>query len=163
MKTRAVVTICGGLALAALSWVTVQAFDPQPDPPTFGLISARAGEVLQLHVVCSEHGAGLVGPRACAGDLMLHDRAGNVVAQQAYRLRPGQAATLSYELARGDGAFGDGSVRVGLIPCIIPNPLGGRSLPTVELVDSESGRTLVFANPMAPRLTFIQALVPDGR
>lgn len=149
--------------LAGLAWVPVHAFDPQPDPPAYGLISVRVREVLQTHVVCSEHGAGLVGPRACAGQIMLHDREGNVVAEQAYRLRPGQTATLNYQLPEGGIALGDGSVRVGLIPCIIPNPLGGRTIPSVELVDAETGRTLVYAAPVTPRLSFIHALVTELR
>lgn len=163
MSRRVIACVVGVAVLAGLAWVPVQAFDPQPDPPAFGLISIRAREVLQTHVVCAEHGAGLVGPRVCAGEFMLHDREGNVVAQQAYRLRPGQTATFDYRLPEGGIAFGDGSVRVGLIPCIIPNPLGGRTIPSVELVDAETGRTLVYAAPVAPRLSFLHALVRDLR
>ncbi|MGE0816533.1 MAG: hypothetical protein AB7O28_20750 [Vicinamibacterales bacterium] len=157
MTRRAVVMVCAGLALAGAAWVPVLAFDPQPDPPAFGVISVRFGETLQFNVACAEHGAGLVGPRACGGTIMFHDTAGNVLAQQDYRLRPGQALTANYRLPDGDIAAGDGSVRVGIIPCVIPNPLGGRTLPTAELVD-DTGRTILYAAPIAPRLSFIYAL-----
>ena len=76
--------------------------------------------------------------------VMFHDALGNVLDRQTYRLRPGVAATFNYRLPDGDILGADGSVRVGIIPCVIPNPLGGRALPTAELVDSESGRTLVY-------------------
>lgn len=163
MTRRTLALVFGGVILAGAISAPMLAFDPQPDPPAFGLVSVRFGEVLQLHVVCSEHGAGLVGPRACAGALMMHAGDGSVVVERSYRLRPGETLTLDYRLPDGDIRFGDGSVRVGIIPCVIPNPLGGRVIPTVELADVESGRTLQYITPVAPRLSLIHALVPDLR
>jgi hypothetical protein len=158
MNRRIVAVACCAAAVAGVLWVPTLAFDPQPEPPAFGVISIRVREVLQLHAVCSPMGAGLVGPRACAGTMMVTDRSGTVLAKQDYRLRPGQAATLHYLADAADAAFGDGSVRVGIVPCFVPNPLSGRTIPTAELVD-ETGRTVVHVNPAAPRLSFIDALV----
>jgi hypothetical protein len=150
MKRVLAVAATIAIGAPALWWHTVQAFDPQPDPPAFGMVSVRSGEAIQLHAVCSEHGIGRVAPKACAAQLMLHDEAGNVVAKQDVRLKPGQGATLEYSLP-----IGAGLERVGIIPCIVPNPLGGRVLPTAELVDSETDRTLLLINPLTPRLSFL--------
>lgn len=158
MTRRMAGFVAAGVATVAMLGVGASAFDPQPEPPAYGVISIRVNQLLQVHAACSPQGAGLVGPRACAGTLMLMDASGRAVARHDYRLRPGQAATLTYRPDRSDPAFGDGSVRVGIVPCVVPSPLSGRAVPTVELVDGDTGHTLLHVNPAAPRLSLIDAV-----
>ena len=144
--TAAVLAIGG----ATLWWNPALAFDPQPDPPAFGVLSVRPGETIQLHAACSEHGAAGIAPRACAAQFMIHDTTGEVLAKQDVKLRVGEAATLEYTVDPGRTGG-----RVGIIPCIIPTPLSGRLLPTAQLLD-EDGRTVLAVNPVTPRLSFIK-------
>ena len=138
------------IGAAGLWWNPALAFDPQPDPPAFGMVSVRPGETIQLHAVCSEHGAAGIPPRACAGQFMIHDAAGDILAKQDVRLRAGETATLEYtpDPSRTGG-------RVGIVPCVNPNPVSGRLLPTAQLLD-EAGATLLFINPITPRLSFVK-------
>ncbi len=149
-KRSLAIAAATAIGLAGLWWYPALAFDPQPDPPAFGMISVRPGETIQLHAVCSEHGAAGIAPRACAGQFMIHDAAGEILAKQDVRLRVGEAATLEYtpDPTRAAG-------RVGIVPCLSPNPLSGRMLPTAQLLD-ETGATLLFINPVTPRLSFIK-------
>jgi hypothetical protein len=149
-RVLAVTAVALAIGGASLWWNPALAFDPQPDPPAFGVISARPGETIQLHAVCSEHGAAGIAPRACAAQMMIHDTTGEIVAKQDIRLRVGEAATLEYTVdpSRAGG-------RVGIVPCIIPTPLSGRLLPTAQLL-SETGETILALNPVAPRLSFIK-------
>jgi hypothetical protein len=82
---------------------------------------------------------------------MFHDMAGNVVARQVVRLRPGGAALLDFSLGPRTGP----ATLVGIDPCWIPDPSSGRALPTVEVFDSASGRVARHVNPLTPRITFI--------
>lgn len=158
MTRRIAAVLAVGVAGVWVSSTAIRAFDPQPEPPAYGVISIRVNEVLQVHAACSPQRAGLVGPRACGGTLMVMDASGQALARQDYRLRPGQAATLTYRPDRSDPAFGDGSVRVGIVPCVLPSPLSGRAVPTVELVNGDTGDTVLHVNPAAPRLSLIDAV-----
>ena len=40
-------------------------FNPQPEPPGFGLISVDAGQTVRLNVVCFEHAIGDFPPGPC--------------------------------------------------------------------------------------------------
>jgi hypothetical protein len=106
---------------------------------------------------------------------MLHDAAGNVLVSQIVRLRPGQTTFLDYRvtmnLPTGDANQGDGTVgsrttpleRLGIVPCILPDPERGRMLPTVEVFDSTTGQTAFVVGPVTPRLSFVKSLVAEPR
>ena len=137
------------IGAAGLWWTTTLAFDPQPDPPAFRVISVRPGEMIQVHAFCASHPAAGIAPRACAGQLMIHTSDGEMVAAQDVRLKPGKAATLEYTNRSTTGE------RVGITPCINPNPLSGKLVPTAQLI-AETGETVLVLNPVAPRLPFIK-------
>jgi hypothetical protein len=127
------------------------AFNPQPEPPAFGIVSVNADQTIRLNVVCWEHDVAGQPPRPCSGELMFHDMVGNIVARKLVRLRPGGATVLDF-------AFGprtDPALLVGADPCWIPDPFSGRALPTVEVFDTASGRVARHVNPVTPRITFI--------
>ena len=130
---------------------TAGAFNPQPDPPAFGIVSINPDQTIRLNVVCWEHSVGRSPPDPCSGELMFHDTAGNVVARQVYRLRPGGATLLDFSL----GPRTSPAVLVGLEPCVIPDPTSGRALPTVEVFDTSSGRVARHVNPLTPRVSIL--------
>ncbi|MDQ2734003.1 MAG: hypothetical protein M3Y55_03215 [Pseudomonadota bacterium] len=138
------------LALSALTGAA-HAFNPMSEPPGFGIVSVNADQTIRLNVVCWEHDVDGVPPRPCDGELMFHDMAGNVVARQIVRLRPGGAAYLDYSV----GPRTSPAALVGINPCWIPAPTSGRSLPTAEVFDSASGRVAAHVNPSTPNITLI--------
>ena len=135
----------GVLVVVAATWTTLRAFDPQPDPPAFGVVSITPDQTIRLNAVCSEHGVGSVPPAPCRAELMLHDAAGNVLASQVVRLKPGQATFLDYRIGIRTAPF----ERVGIVPCVIPDPQRGRMLATAEIFDNTTGQT-AFRQPGDP-------------
>jgi hypothetical protein len=143
--------IAAGALVLGAAWTTLVAFDPQPDPPAFGVVTITPDQTIRLNAVCSEHGVKGTPPDPCRAELMFHDAAGNVLASTVVRLKPGQATSLDYTL----GVRTDALERVGIIPCILPDPEGGRMLPTAEVIDNTTGRTAFLVNPVTPRLSLI--------
>ena len=125
------------------------AFDPQPDPPVFGMATLRADQVMRMNVTCFNHDVVGDPPNPCVGAVMFHDAAGNVLQRGAYRLEPGQTRTFRVvpPVARA------GSL-VGIVPCVIPEP-GGRAVPGIEVTDSAGGVALLI-NPAATRASMFQ-------
>ena len=148
-RKNALLAVAAAL-VAGGAWTTLVAFDPQPDPPAFGVISITPDQTIRLNAVCSAHGVKGEPAAPCLVELMFHDAAGNVLVSQAVRLRPGQAASLDYSTVRTAGFD-----RVGIVPCIQPDPARGRVLPTAEVFDSVTGQTAFVVNPVTPRLSFV--------
>lgn len=137
-----------GVAVVGLFSAGVRAFNPQPDPPGFGLVTLVSGQGIRVNVVCSEHGVRQTPPDPCRGDLMIHNMAGDVLATQRVFLRPGQATSLAFDIPREVGG------PVGIDPCWVPNALNqGHAIPSAEVFDTESGRTQLFLNPAVARLS----------
>ena len=148
-------TLAAGLAtcgvLLGATMGSANAFNPQPDPPGFGIVSINLDQTIRLYVVCWEHVVDGVPPGPCHGDLMFHDMAGNIVAMQAVKLGPGQAAFLDFTPVRGTSA---GNL-VGINPCWIPDPTSSRALPTADVFDTASGMVALHVNPQTPRVSLI--------
>src|SRR5438874_662921 len=53
VKTLAIVALifCAALSIAILNANRVNAFNPQPEPPSFGLLSLNPGQTLRMNVV----------------------------------------------------------------------------------------------------------------
>ena len=151
--------VAAGALVVGAAWTTLVAFDPQPDPPAFGVVSITPEQTIRLNAVCSEHGAKGLPPGPCRAELMFHDAAGNVLVSQVVRLRPGEATFLDYAIGVRTSAL----ERVGIVPCIIPDPEHGRVLPTAEVSDNTTGQTVLFVNPVTPRLSFIEGDVQATR
>jgi hypothetical protein len=143
--------VAAGVLVVGATWATLVAFDPQPDPPAFGVVSITPDQTIRLNVVCSEHGVKGTPPDPCRAELMFHDAAGNVLASKIVRLRPGQATSLDYTI----GVRTEALQRVGIVPCVLPDPEQGRMLPTAEVFDNTSGQTILVINPVTPRLSLI--------
>ena len=123
----------------------ISGFNPQPDPPAFGLITLARGQTLRMNVACFAHPVNGTPPDPCRGTVMFHDAAGNVLSQSEYALRPGQVAGVTL----------DPQPESDIIPCFLPAN-GGRAVPNVELVDVASGDTLFLINPAAARASQFQ-------
>ena len=80
-RKNAVLGVAAGALVVGAAWTTLVAFDPQPDPPAFGVISITPDQTIRLNAVCSEHGVKGT-PAPCRAELMFHDAAGNVLASQ---------------------------------------------------------------------------------
>ena len=154
-----VVVTAGLLLVGGVFSVRGRAFNPVPEPPGFGLVTLVAGQSIRVNVVCSEHGAGHVPPGPCAGELMFHDAAGNTLASQRYALLPGQSASLPLTVFRESG---DPVGPVGYDPCVMPSSANrGFAIPSVEVFSTDTGRTMLFINPAAARLSWFGQAPPE--
>ena len=130
---------------------TLVAFNPQPDPPGFGIVPVRAGESIWLNVVCFDHPVGGVPPDPCRGTFMFHDAAGDLIKSAHYDLKPGEATLLAWRAPIADTTD---SVRTFFIdPCWLPDP-GGRAIPDVEVLDGSTGKVTRHENPAAARMSY---------
>jgi hypothetical protein len=146
-----------GVAVIGIFSAGVRAFNPQPDPPGFGLVTLVSGQGIRVNVVCSEHGVRQVPPDPCHGDLMIHDMLGNLLTTQRVALRPGQAASLAFEIPREVGG------PVGIDPCWVPNSFNqGHAIPSAEVFDTETGRTMLFLNPAVARLSQLAVAMSEA-
>lgn len=136
------------LTIATLAPGIAAAQDVAPvDPPGFGIVTLVPGEAIKLNVVCFAHSIGELPPGPCRGQLMFHDRAGNLLSERRYDLQPGESAFLA--LAPGLSDFV--TPRLGINPCVIPAP-GGRAVPSVEVIDRRTRHVVRYANPVAARM-----------
>lgn len=148
MRMKAAFGVClAAAAIVGFFSARTTAFNPQPDPPGFGLVTLVPGQGLRVNVVCSEHGVRNFPPDPCRGDLMVHDMVGNVLASRSVALRPGEAASLAFDVRDVAGP-------VGIDPCWVPNSANqGHAIPSAEVYNSETGRTTLFLNPAVARLS----------
>jgi len=148
--------VVGAIISAASSAV---AWNPQPDPPRLGLLSIIEGQGARLNVVCDDINVNGWPPDPCHGTLFFHDPAGNVLESHEYQLPPGRSAflTVGFTAPGVDVSFTENS-RMGIVPSILPaSDNQGRAIPTVEVFDLSTGKTELFVNPAAPRLSDIQS------
>lgn len=149
MKMQTIAASCA-VALGALSG-SAGAFNPQPDPPGFGIVSINADQTIRLNLVCWAHEVEGQPPAPCDGTLMFHDTTGNVVAVQVVKLAPGGATYLDYAV----GPRTSPTTFVGINPCWMPNSTSGRALPTVEVFEY-GGRIARHINPLTPRISAVE-------
>ena len=138
------------LTLGAVSG-TASAFNPQPDPPGFGIVSINPNQTIRLNIICWQHPVNGLPPDPCSGELLFHDLAGNTVARQLVRLAPGGGTFLDFSLGPRTSPVN----LVGIDPCWIPEPTSGRALPTVEVFETRTGKIERHVNPLTPRISFI--------
>jgi hypothetical protein len=136
------------VAIAGLSRTTT-AFNSPSDPPGFGLVTLVGGQSIRINVVCSEHSVRTQDPpEPCSGELMFHDVEGNTLSARDVTLQPGQAASLEITPFREAGG------PIGIDPCWIPGPDNrGHAIPSAEVFSTESGRTMIYLNPVVARLS----------
>jgi hypothetical protein len=143
-------TLLAGLLLLAWPALRVKAFNPQPDPPAFGLIGVDPFETARLNAVCADGPLpGEVAPGPCDIVLVFRDISGRALKQMTATLLPGQGTSLDLRGAEvlSPTAVGDfAGRRVDVHPWIRP---AGRGFifATVEVFDNLTGRVDAALNP----------------
>jgi hypothetical protein len=158
MKRIALLTLAGG-------WVALQsaqAFNPQPDPPRYGMIGITPGETLRINVANPQlPSASLLAP-PCRVELVFLDSTGAPLLPAVQKtLEAGQSAHFDLD---GDALFtngaGDVLLRAEVRPVVrvLPNPtdVGSAFVPpdpcvsSIELFDNATGKTRVSAGLQNP-------------
>jgi len=127
----------------------VAAFNPQPDPPAFGLIAFDPYETMRLNSTCPNVTMNGVPPSTCTVTLGFADVRGATIKQSTYTLTPGDSASL--DLTAAEVTFEPN--RAEIQPSATAT--GGQAVPSVEVFDVASGRTDVYVMPL-PRLGLIE-------
>jgi len=134
------------LMLLVLGLTTsAQAFNPQPDPPGFGMIGIVRGQTARLNVVIDNPNT-IDNPNILVA-LSFVDDMGIVLVESRVHLTPGRAQHLDYSSAIGTLLRKQIRAIVRFIdsPDLRDNPNarkgGPHILGTVEVFDTESGRT----------------------
>ncbi len=150
--------LAAGGAVAALILVgalarTALAFNPQPDPPGFGMVGIAEGQSALISLVNLGAPDASGTPAACAAQLQFFNAAGDVIASREVKLRAGHAASLAFvpDFGVANGLANDGPVapqRAQIRGAI--NPLG--SYPqsckaSVEVIDTATSRTTILFPP----------------
>jgi len=135
-------TVIAAMALVML-WPTprVKAFNPQPDPPAFGLVGISFFDTLQLNSYCA---ASEVNPGPCSVRLQFSDANGHTLSSLAATLQTGQSASLS--LRGADSMRGAG--RMHVLPMVQIGGPGG-VVSTLEFIEEAGGRTNFIMHPTA--------------
>jgi hypothetical protein len=136
-------------AALALLWpaLRLKAFNPQPDPPAFGMIGIDPFSTARVGAICSAGPLpGGVPPGPCDVTMDFRDLNGVVVTQKTVSLMPGQGAFLdlmgSQQRISGRRAEYQPGIR----------PVGrGFVLGSVEVFDDFTGRSLATLSPTDPK------------
>jgi hypothetical protein len=143
-------TITVMLAAAAVTLIrpalSVKAFNPQPDPPAFGMIGIDPFETARLNAACSTGPLpGGVAPGPCTATLAFLDINGATLAQTTQTLLPGQGVSLDL-----NGAHAGSGRRAEVQPHV--SAIGtGFVVVTTEVFDTGTGHTSAVLNPTEPR------------
>ena len=127
----------------------VQAFNPQPDPPVFGLIGIDPNETMRLNATCPNVSVNGIPAVACIVTLGFADIHGTMIKQTSYTINPGDSASL--DLGASEVIFEPN--RAEIQP--VTTATQGLAVPSVEVFDVASGKTDVYLNPI-PRLGSIE-------
>jgi len=135
----------------------VKAFNPQPDPPAlFGMIGITPGETMQLNIVNAEFPQ--IPPGPCRVTLRFVNSSGVVLKQQTVTVKPAQAASLKITGAEAGGAFRNEIHPVLAVPAT--EATGCSAIGSVEVFNSTTGQTSIFAHPIYISLPPAAAATP---
>ena len=170
--SKTVVVVIGAAIVGAVAWgAGVRAFNPQPDPPGFGMIGISYGQTLRLSVVNTGGLLSAFPPDPCRVQMGFLDGEGYFVrkaggregdtanlARKAGRLDPGQSMFL--DLASVEVML-DGSGRLQVRAAWSNNGIGrfppGPCRASLEMIDMATGRTsfalqgVELESPRAPQ------------
>ncbi len=147
------------LALGLLAGERAFAFNPQPDPPGFGMIGLCAGQSLRINVANVDLPAlNEFPPGPCRVEIALYDELGNLLLPAVEKtLTAGRSTHIDLN---GDDVLTRDLMRREVRPSVrlLSNTTrdGAGLLPpgpcraTVELFDNQTGRTLVTLGPDKP-------------
>jgi hypothetical protein len=159
------------IALAAVGFgiAHLKAFNPQPDPPRFGMVGIAEGQTARLNLVnLYPPGPPVVPPDPCRAELQFLDGDGNVVAARRVQLVAGHAAFLDFAPAFVPiNTVGDAvaplraEIRANVVLAaggVPPGPCRA----TLEIFNNATGRTTVLQPPGPPVCPSGASGVPPG-
>lgn len=163
-----VVAIAAAFGFLRFQPQPVKAFNPQPDPPRFGIFGIIPGQTVRLNVVNTSPPDPNIPPDPCRVVFTIRDGSGN-----AYVRPNGTLATKTVSLNGGESAFiqlnadnlprtSDGRFTIRPDASIQqPDPINGippgPCIPTVEVINNSTGRTQFVLNES---VSAIQAAIP---
>jgi len=155
MRKLALLTLASGW----LAFQSAQAFNPQPDPPRYGMIGITPGETLRINVANPQLPSATL-PPPCRVELAFLDSAGNPLIPPVQRtLDAGRSAHFDLN---GDALFtpgtGDVLLRAEVRPVVrvLQTAVGdvfvppGPCVSSIELFDNATGKTRVSAGLQNP-------------
>jgi hypothetical protein len=144
----------------------VDAFNPQPDPPGFGMLGITPGQTIRINVVNTNQPNAELPPDPCRVVMTFRDPNGGVIQnangqpiRRIVLLAAGQAASL--DLNADDFSRELTNLRIQLRPDVRVQQPSGNGLtppdpciPTAEVINNNNGRTqfMIAAQPPAQRL-----------
>ncbi len=145
----------------------VQAFNPQPDPPGYGMVGITEGQTIRINVVNTNEPDSNLPPDPCRVVLNFRDANGEL-----FRNSDGQPVRRIVLLPAGQSTFLDlngdvfargGRIQLRPVACVQQADGNGNfppdpCIPTVEVIANASGRTQ-FTLPAVQRL--LPPPVPD--
>jgi hypothetical protein len=128
------------------------AFNPQPDPPRFGMVGIADSQTARLNLV----NLGIPAPDGfppdpCRAHLKFFDGEGNLLASRRVDLKPGQAAFLDFAASFNppvndtDAGPLRAEIRAALVPIDGAYPPPCKA--TVEIFDNATGRSSILYPP----------------
>jgi hypothetical protein len=129
---------------------TTTAFNPQPDPPRFGMVGIADGQTARLNLVNLGIPVNGFAP-PCRATLKFFDGDGNLLASQRVDINPGQAAFLDLAPSFAPPANGTSAgllraeIRGALTP--IDDQYAPPCKASVEVFDNVTGRTSILFPP----------------
>jgi hypothetical protein len=158
MKKIALLTLASGW----LALQSTQAFNPQPDPPRYGMIGITPGETLRINVANPQLPFATLLPPPCRVELTFLDSTGNPLLPPVQRtLEAGQSAHFDLN---GDALFTPGTgdilrrAEVRPVVRVLSNPTDVGTVflapepcvSSIELFDNATGKTRVSAGLQNP-------------
>ena len=154
---KAAAAVPVALLALALTWtaghrqVLAQFFNPQPDPPGFGIVGMMVSETMRLHAFCEDHTIGGIPPGPCSVQLTFTNGSNTALKTTTLSLQPGHYGKL--DLPGTDLKWSSGQVRQEIHPNIEFE--SGRVIVTVQTFDTATGQTHAYVNAAVPRLTLM--------
>ncbi len=143
--------IVGLLGIGVLSR-SATAFNPQPDPPRFGMVGIAEGQTARLNLVnLGIPTATGLPPGPCRAHLKFFDGDGNLLASRPVDLKPGEAAFLDFVPSFVPPVNGTdlAPLRAEIRGAVRPDDdlLAPPCKATVEIFDNATGRTSILYAP----------------
>jgi hypothetical protein len=159
-RDLAVAAVAVLLGIGVLSRAAI-AFNPQPDPPRFGMVGIADGQTARLNLVNLgiPTSTGLP-PDPCRAHLKFFDGNGNLLASRPVDLKPGEAAFLDFAPSFAPVNGTDlAPLRAEIRGAVRPDDdlYAPPCKATVEIFDNVSGRTSILYPPDSCRGTQCQA------
>ena len=139
------VAAASAIVLLAAGAKILKGFNPQPDPPgVWGMIGITPSDTIRLNIVNMQFPS--IPPGPCNVALRFLNTSGRILKQQALTVNPTQAASLDFTGLEAGGGF---RTEVHPVLSLTSNePTGCSAVGSVEVFNTNSGETSLFAHPI---------------